>query len=112
VRKRPLALCRLDELEDPCAKGFEFDGHPPFFLVCREGVLYAYVNSCPHLGITLEWKRDAFLTRDGALIQCSLHGAQFAPETGFCIWGPCQGDRLRALPVEVRNGVVWLAANP
>ena len=42
---------------------------------------------------------------------CAVHGASFETECGECVGGPCRGDRLRAIPVEVRDGVVRLAWN-
>ena len=29
------------------------------------------------------------------------HGARFLPDTGLCVHGPCAGQSLNALPVEV-----------
>ena len=40
---------------------------------------------------------------------CAAHGASFALDSGDCIAGPCKGDRLRAVPVDVRDGQVYLA---
>lgn len=104
-------LCRLDEVADGGAKGFIVPGvgeTGDLFLVRRGGRVCAYVNRCPHVGTPLELIDDKFLTRDRALILCSTHGALFRIEDGHCIDGPCAGDRLRALDVEVRDGLVFL----
>jgi nitrite reductase/ring-hydroxylating ferredoxin subunit len=37
-----------------------------------------------------------------------MHGALFDMETGHCVWGPCAGLALRALPVRVVRGYVML----
>ncbi|MFO7604032.1 MAG: Rieske 2Fe-2S domain-containing protein, partial [Gammaproteobacteria bacterium] len=57
----------------------------------------AYRNQCPHTGVALNWQEDVFLDSRDELIQCAMHGALFVPETGRCIWGPCQGQVLQKL---------------
>ena len=99
-------LCPLDDIPDPGAKGFEPTDGRPFFVVRVGGAVYGYVNSCPHLGPTLEWKDDAFLTRDKEHIQCSMHGALFRLEDGYCVWGPCAKRSLTPVAVAVEDGMV------
>jgi naringenin degradation protein FdeD len=101
-------LCALDELDDPGAKGFAPEDGAPFFVVRRGDAVFAFVNSCPHYGSTLEWKDDTFLTHDKSLIQCSLHGALFRVEDGFCVSGPCAGASLKPLAVRVEAGRIML----
>ncbi len=108
-------LCRLDELPDGGSRGFIVSGigeTGDLFLVRRGGRVYGYVNSCPHLGTPLELIDDRFLTRDGTLILCSTHGALFRIEDGTCVDGPCAGDRLEPLDVELRDGQVFLGPGP
>jgi len=38
-----------------------------------------------------------------------MHGALFDVETGTCVSGPCAGRSLRALPLRVADGWVFLA---
>jgi nitrite reductase/ring-hydroxylating ferredoxin subunit len=78
------------------------------FVVRRGGNVHAYVNHCPHAGYPLNWSPDAFLAPDAPLILCAMHGALFEIETGLCLAGPCDGLRLRALPVRVVRGYVML----
>lgn len=102
-------LCRLDELDDPGACGFNldlFDEARRLFVVKKNGELYAYINSCPHTGAPLNWQDNQFLSYDGRYIQCSLHGAMFRIEDGACIAGPCPGRCLQSVPVKVENGLV------
>ena len=105
-------ICAIEELEDPGAKGFAIEGEWPLhgFVVRRGERVYAYVNACPHEGRSLQWKPDAFLTRDRRLIMCSAHGAIFEIETGLCVAGPCVGAHLRALPARIAGGLVDVAA--
>jgi len=107
-------LCHLDDIADPGARGFRapVGGEPRSLFVVRRGrTVYGYVNSCPHTGVALEWVPDRFLDPDGELIVCAMHGALFRIEDGVCIAGPCAGDSLRPVPVEVtRDGsIVTLA---
>jgi nitrite reductase/ring-hydroxylating ferredoxin subunit len=63
-------------------------------LVPREGDVYGYVNRCLHTGAPFNWMPDAFLSLDGAHIQCATHDALFTIADGRCITGPCPGSRL------------------
>lgn len=90
-------LCSLDSLPDPGSAAFQVmvNGQPLPIMVVRQGDdLFAYVNSCPHVGVPLDWEPGRFLSRDGAYILCSTHGASFEIRTGFCVAGPCSGDFL------------------
>lgn len=107
-----VALCRLDEIEDPGAKGFRFrDGEDEFagFVVRRGGTVSGYVDSCPHAGWPLALVGDRYLTREKDLILCSGHGALFRTGDGVCVGGPCAGDRLAPWPVAVVGGEVVTA---
>jgi len=64
---------------------------------------YAYRNRCPHTGAPLDWQPHQFLDERGELIQCAIHGALFAIETGLCLRGPCAGRSLQALPVQLTD---------
>jgi len=70
-----------------------------------------YLNACPHLGVPLDWLPGKFMSADGQRIVCATHGAEFRPEDGVCLRGPCRGDRLTAVACEVRDGVVCVAMN-
>jgi len=104
-------ICPLHELADPGAKAFTLgSGEWPLrgFVVRRGQGVHAYVNHCPHAGFPLNWTPDGFLAPETPLIVCSMHGALFEMESGFCVSGPCAGARLRALPVRVLRGYVML----
>lgn len=107
-----IALCRLDELADPGSRGLllPVSAGPDLacFVVSRGGEAFAYHDACPHTGAPLAWRAHQFLDADGTFVQCALHGALFTPEEGRCVHGPCVGDRLRPVPVSVRDGwVTW-----
>lgn len=92
-------LCHVNELEEGSSRGFS--SHlGPVFAVKMDGEIFVYKNECPHLGVNLEFEADSFLDSEGRLIQCSMHGALFIINTGYCLSGPCQGESLS--PVEFK----------
>ena len=76
-------------------------------LVNFEGRHFAYINRCPHTGITLDWVNNQFFSSDNRYIMCATHGAVFEPPSGECIWGPCVGLSLQSVPVEIEEGRIY-----
>lgn len=74
--------------------------------------VHGYLNSCPHLGPTLDLVPGRFTDISGAYLMCSTHGALFEPETGRCIAGPCIGRRLVTVSVAMENGRWVLLDDP
>ena len=93
-------IFHVDDIDEASSKGFDLNG-TILFAVKKDGELFIYKNSCPHLGIELEWQEDQFLDSDAALIQCSTHGALFIIESGECVAGPCLGQALQKIPFEI-----------
>ena len=105
-------LCALEDIEDTGSAGMtaEIDGaERPLILVRRGEQVWAYVNSCPHIGLPLDFKPGWFLSLDRKFIHCANHGALFRIEDGVCVAGPCVRQWLTAVPVEIREGEVFLA---
>ena len=104
-------LLALDRLVDGGFAEVEvtLDGDAESLLLYRHGDdVRAWLNICPHAGRRLDWAPGQFLkSRDGLLV-CAAHGASFELDGGRCVAGPCRGDALRAVPVTVRDGAVWL----
>ena len=63
--------------------------------------IYAVDNRCPHMGFPL----DRGTVRDG-ILTCHWHHARFDLETGGTF--DQFADDVRAFPVEVRDGAVWV----
>lgn len=106
-----VAVGRLDELGDPGCREFTIgEGDWPFrgFVVRRGDEVFAYQNFCMHVGHPLNWMPDSFLTKDRKAILCASHGALYEIDSGLCFGGPCRGKRLRVVPLEVRDGVVYV----
>jgi nitrite reductase/ring-hydroxylating ferredoxin subunit len=75
------------------------------------GRVVAYANQCQHNpapldlsdmpDVTAEGVRRAPMADDGHHLVCHSHGALYRPSDGRCILGPCYGQALYALEVEV-----------
>ena len=101
-----IPLCQTHEISDPGSKSFEVkQGRKTvaLFIVHKDDRFHAYINSCPHTGVNLEWQQDQFLDMDNMFIQCSTHDALFETDSGLCIAGPCVGDSLEAVELVIDN---------
>ncbi len=110
-----VTLCRIEDIADPGARGFEVDapgGLLDVIVVRRDREIRGYVNRCPHQGTPLETFPDRFLSRDASVLICSTHGARFRTEDGLCVEGPCVGKQLRPVPLNVDGGAVSLISDP
>jgi len=110
-------LCHVNELADPDSRGFELEQNDGeellLFLVKKNNKIYGYKNKCPHAGVNLEWQPNEFLDLEKSLIQCSMHGALFQIESGRCVSGPCNGDYLDSIELDVDDkGNIFYKANP
>ncbi|MDZ7923255.1 MAG: Rieske 2Fe-2S domain-containing protein [Marinagarivorans sp.] len=101
-------LCHLNDLKNAITLGVSAN-NTQYLLVYIEDKVKAYINSCPHLSIPLEWQKHDFLEPDSGLIRCSTHGALFLPSTGECVSGPCVGDALTPVAISITDGSISLA---
>lgn len=104
-------FCQFSDLVENQARGFR-SPVGEVVLVQRDGQVYGYQNSCPHLGINLEFNPDEFMDVENHYLLCSNHGALFRVEDGHCVAGPCQGESLLAVPLQVVNGEILLESEP
>lgn len=112
---RAEVICKLADLSDPGTHEFSIgNGDWPLrgFVVRQGEQLRAYVNRCPHAGHMLNLKPNQFFAPQEGLLLCSSHGALFEALTGECVAGPCVGKSLRALDVEIKDGLVLLRETP
>jgi len=104
-------LCALGDTPDGDSNGFfteNTDGRL-LYMVIRQGEdVFVYRNACPHTGMPLDFRPGKFLNLDKTLIQCSTHNATFRIRDGLCVGGPCAGDRLTPVKVEIRDGHLYL----
>jgi len=103
-----IALDSLPEqqpVEVECNLGGDVES---LILFRRDGEVQAWMNVCPHAGRRMDYAPGQFLlTRDQQLV-CAVHGATFRLDDGACTGGPCRGQSLLAVAVEVRDGEVVL----
>jgi nitrite reductase/ring-hydroxylating ferredoxin subunit len=102
----------LDLIPDGTARNFVLEmkaGRFHGFVVRRGDAVHGYVDRCAHMALPLAQQLDQYLTPDGALIQCSWHGALYRIEDGVCVGGPCTGARLQSWPVTVTDGTITTA---
>ena len=111
---KKIYLCQTNELEEYQTRGFTVeigDDSLDFLLLKQDGEIRAYLNFCPHLGIPLNWQPDEFMSMEGTHIQCSTHGSLFQLEDGYCFSGPCRGESLTPLNIEIiDNSEVYLVS--
>jgi nitrite reductase/ring-hydroxylating ferredoxin subunit len=82
------------------------DGVPREVLVLRDpdsGELRAYVNRCKHLPIPIDGGSRQFLADDKRHLVCLTHGARYRVGDGYCVAGPCSGESLERLELEVSD---------
>ena len=111
-RKKTLGKCigTVGELAHGTSKKFTMrrgQRELEALLVNFEGNYFAYINRCPHTGITLDWVNNQFFSSDQRYLMCATHGAVFEPPTGECVWGPCFGLSLQKLEVEIEDQRIY-----
>lgn len=104
-------LCKLSDLPDGGSLGAlpNNRGRDRIVLVRQGSKVFGYINNCPHYDrAPLGWKKDSFLSGDGGHIMCAAHGALFRITDGLCEIGPCLGQSLVPVELEVVEGQVCL----
>ena len=105
------ALCAVTEIDDggtlafPAAAG----GFLGLFALRQGDRVQVFINSCPHIGVALDWLPNRFLSTDGTHIICAMHGARFRLSDGLCVEGPCLGDQLEAVMIHIKDGTLYVA---
>ena len=105
---RTLSLGRADDVPEGGARGYDpaGTGQDTLFAVRRQGVLHLWRDRCPHAGTPMAWRRHAYMNAAGDRIVCAAHGAQFEPDTGLCVIGPCLGERLQPVAFAIGGGEI------
>jgi len=100
---------RVDELSHGMTKKFLLDCEGRTvegLLLNYDGRLFAYLNRCRHIALSMDWVDNQFFTEDKRYLICANHGATYEPTTGECVWGPCYGAFLQGVPLEISDGQV------
>ena len=77
------------------------------FAVRWRGKVYAYVNTCRHQSLPLDFGDAHFFDEQADALVCCHHGARYAPDTGVCVEGPCEGAKLTRVEASEKDGALW-----
>ena len=94
-------------------KGFRFTvsrfgAEVPAFVVRYHGKVYGYLNQCGHVPAELDWQPGEFFDDSKLYLICSIHGALYAPDSGRCLGGRCQGVGLKPLKINEIDDKIFL----
>lgn len=84
------------------------DGREQAFAIRYQGRVHAYHNRCAHVFVELDWQPGQFFDSTGLYLICATHGATYAPDSGYCVAGPCRGRQLEPVAITERDGGVYL----
>lgn len=104
-------ICSSQEVVD-AGKGFRFTVErygrtTPAFVIRFHGQVSAYLNECGHVPAELDWQPGEFFDDSKLYLICSIHGALYAPDSGECLGGRCQGKGLHPLKVREIDGQIF-----
>ncbi|UTW58906.1 Rieske 2Fe-2S domain-containing protein [Kordiimonas sp. SCSIO 12603] len=103
-------LCNLADLPEHGGKEIIFreDRFRVSVLVQqKDSFIKVYDNRCPHAGTPLNMFDENFLNIEGTLLICRTHGALFDHKSGKCILGPCKGEYLREVAVDITETAIF-----
>jgi len=110
--KKENFLCKITELTDPDSRGFSVKikrKMTDIFIVRKGDQVFGYENVCPHAQAPLEWNPDQYLDENKEYIVCALHGATFTMDEGACAGGPCNGNGLTPVNLELLDQKIYIA---
>ncbi len=106
-------ICKLDKTQNITPDTWhEFSlqldsGLTSIMLMYSQGNYHAFKNLCPHQGRRMDYSLGKFLlTPEGNLV-CPAHGAEFKMDSGLCIDGPCLGESLQEVHLEINEGFIF-----
>ncbi len=108
-------ICASDAVLET-GKGFRFtvrryERDVQAFVVRYKGQVYGYFNECGHIPAELDWQPGEFFDDSKLYLICSIHGALYAPDSGRCLGGRCQGRGLKPIKVREIEGQIFLDPN-
>ena len=105
-----VALGHSDEIANNAAKEYILNQYTPaveIFVVRKSDHFYGYLNRCPHTGANLNWQPDQFFDYFKEFLHCSIHGALFVVENGYCVRGPCAGMSLKPVGIVLKERMLY-----
>lgn len=104
---------RLSPIQDVAeGKWYEFNlqletGLFSLMLQLKNGEYTAFKNFCPHQGRRMNYSVGMFLTTKEGNLVCPAHGAEFKPEDGLCVNGPCLGQSLESVHIQINEESIF-----
>lgn len=98
------ALGHRDDLVDRSARSVLIDsgkGGFPVLLVASKGMIRAFVNSCPHQDLPLDYRSSDIISADGAIVLCSNHQAGFRIDDGIGVLDLGHDCDLDVIPITI-----------
>ncbi len=77
-----------------------------------EGHVRAYLNVCKHLPIPLDGGTGDYFDDSRTHLFCGTHGARYRLADGRCVEGPCRGEHLDAVAVEIEGDEIFVRWTP
>jgi 3-phenylpropionate/trans-cinnamate dioxygenase ferredoxin component len=99
-------VAAADDLGPGCAARVELGDAAAILVVNVEGTLCAVQDACPHLP---RFGRLSEGRREGAVLECPVHGSTFDARTGGVLTPPA-ARALTCYEVKVEDGAVWLSS--
>ena len=109
VVPRGAALARLEDVPEAGAivvYAGEGDARVSLVLTRRGETLACFRNRCAHANYPLQRADGRIVVQEGRYLVCAAHGASYTLDDGACAGGPCNGDPLERIDVEIREGMV------
>ena len=79
----------------------------PIMLKKDKDEYFAFKNFCPHQGRRMNYSVGQFLTSKEGNLVCPAHGAEFNSESGLCINGPCLGESLEPIHIQLNEEIIF-----
>ncbi len=80
----------------------------PAFIIRYRGQVHAYLNQCGHQSVELDWSQGEFFDVEKTRLICATHGARYAPDSGACVTGRCNGRGLTKIGLNEQDGNIYL----
>lgn len=73
-----------------------------------DGTPRAYLNECRHIPVPLDGGSGYVLDHTKRFLMCGTHGALYQRGDGYCVVGPCRGERLLPLAIDQQDDVLFV----
>ena len=103
-------VCASSELREGDVSCIELStpkGIFPLIVARKDGVVFGYVNACPHQFLPLNHRATGIVSADGLKLICSMHEAAFDLMSGERLAGPAVAA-LDPVPLGEGSGEIFI----